>query len=345
MGKEKIIITGGCGFIGSHTTVSLLEEGFEVVIIDNLSNSNQIILDGIKSITNQEPIFEKVDLSDYKTTKKVFAKHKDAKAVIHFAAHKAVQESVKKPLKYYQNNLFSLVNVLLVQEKLKINKFIFSSSATVYGETEKLPITEDNQTQRPFSPYGNTKKIAEEIIEDVVLTNKEFKSISLRYFNPIGAHKSGLIGELPTGTPNNLMPYITQTAVGIREKLTVFGNDYPTKDGTPIRDYIHVMDLADAHLKALLRLLKNEQTESLEFYNLGTGKGYSVLEIIETFKKINDVNLKYEISKRRPGDVPKLFASNVKAKTKLNWQPQKSLEQMVSSSWKWEQYIREKLKV
>ena len=264
-------------------------------------------------------------------------------AVIHFAAHKAVGESVQKPLMYYQNNLFSLINILTCQLEVPIHNFIFSSSATVYGTPETLPITEKNKTQRPFSPYGNTKKIAEEIIEDCTKAATNFSAISLRYFNPIGAHSSGLIGELPNGIPNNLMPYITQTATGLREKLMVYGNDYPTKDGTPIRDYIHVVDLAEAHLSALKRLLNKEQDTTFEIFNLGTGKGYSVLEVIDTFEKVTNQKLNYEITERREGDVPVLYAATKLAEEKLHWKATETLEEMIRSSWSWEQNIRDNL--
>ena len=262
-------------------------------------------------------------------------------AVIHFAAHKAVGEYIQKPLMYYQNNLFSLINILTCQLEVPIHNFIFSSSATVYGTPETLPITEKNETQRPFSPYGNTKKIAEEIIEDCTKASLNFSAISLRYFNPIGAHSSGLIGELPNGIPNNLMPYITQTATGLREKLMVYGNDYPTKDGTPIRDYIHVVDLAEAHLSALKRLLNKAQDSTFEIFNLGTGKGYSVLEVIDTFEKVANQKLNYEITERRDGDVPVLYAATKLAEEKLHWKATETLEEMIRSSWSWEQNIRE----
>ena len=293
--KNKIIVTGGCGYIGSHTVIELLENNYDVVILDDLSNSTEDTLDRILKITGTKPTFVNVDLKDEAATKAIFQKHKDAKAVINFAAHKAVGESVKEPLMYYKNNLYSLINVLSSQIENNIEGFIFSSSATVYGTPETLPITEKDETQRPFSPYGNTKKIAEEIIDDVIKSNSNLQSISLRYFNPIGAHESGLIGELPSGIPNNLMPYITQTAAGIREKLMVYGNDYPTKDGTPIRDYIHVVDLAKAHVLAVERILKKEQDEAFEVFNLGTGNGFSVLDVINSFEKVTNSKLNYEI--------------------------------------------------
>ncbi len=338
--NNKIIVTGGCGYIGSHTVIELIENNFEVVIIDDLSNSSKKTLDRIHQITGVKPIFVELDLKDASKTNLVFSEHKDAKAVIHFAASKAVGESVKNPLKYYKNNLYSLVNTLIAQIENGINNFIFSSSATVYGTPEILPITEENKTQRPFSAYGNTKKIAEEILEDLINSNDSFSAISLRYFNPIGAHESGLIGELPSGIPNNLMPYITQTAVGLREKLMVYGNDYPTPDGTPVRDYIHVLDLANAHVIAVKRLLLEKQETALETFNLGTGKGFSVLDVIKSFEEVAGINLNYEIVERRPGDVSQLFASTDLAKIKLGWTANKTLNEMISSSWQWEQNLR-----
>ncbi|MDA9874975.1 UDP-glucose 4-epimerase GalE [Flavobacteriaceae bacterium] len=341
--QEKIIVTGGCGYIGSHTVITLIHHNYEVVILDDLSNSNLQILDRIEKITGNRPQFEQVDLKSSEATQSVFRTHKDAKAVIHFAAHKAVAESVENPLMYYQNNLFSLLNVLKAQQENAINHLIFSSSATVYGNPSKMPITEDAPKQRSSSPYGNTKKIAEEILEDFTNSQSEISVISLRYFNPIGAHESGQIGEFPTGIPNNLMPYITQTAAGIREKLMVFGNDYPTKDGTPIRDYIHVVDLAEAHLKALQRLLDSSVTKPLEVFNLGTGNGYSVLEMIAAFETVSGSPLNYEITDRRPGDVPVMFASTTLAKQVLNWEATRGLHEMIQSSWAWEQNLRNEL--
>jgi UDP-glucose 4-epimerase len=338
--KNKIIVTGGCGYIGSHTVIELIENNYEVVILDDLSNSTEETLNRIEKITGVKPSFINIDLKDEAETKNVFSLHKDAKAVINFAAHKAVGESVQKPLMYYKNNLYSLLNTLSAQMENGINGFIFSSSATVYGTPETLPITEDNETQRPFSPYGNTKKVAEEILDDLIKSTTDFSAISLRYFNPIGAHESGLIGELPSGIPNNLMPYITQTAVGVREKLMVYGNDYPTKDGTPIRDYIHVVDLAKAHVLAVERIIKKEQEKAFEIFNLGTGNGFSVLDVINSFEDVTKIKLNYEITERRPGDVPLLFAATDLAKEKLGWTADKSLDEMISSSWKWEQKLR-----
>lgn len=337
---KKIIVTGGCGYIGSHTVIELIEDGYSVVILDDLSNSSIETIERIEKITGTKPIFINIDLKDEIATKKIFKEHSDAKAVINFAAHKAVGESVQKPLMYYKNNLYSLINILSAIEENKISGFIFSSSATVYGTPKTLPITEKNKTQRPFSPYGNSKKIAEEILEDLINSNNNILAISLRYFNPIGAHKSGLIGELPSGIPNNLMPYITQTAIGIREKLMVYGNDYPTKDGTPIRDYIHVVDLAKAHVLAVNRIINKEQDKAFEVFNLGTGNGYSVLDVINSFEKVTNSKLNYQITNRRAGDVPQLYASTDLAKEKLGWIATKTLDEMISSSWKWEQKAR-----
>ena len=342
--KDKIIVTGGCGYIGSHTVITLIHHNYEVVIIDDFSNSSPQILDRIERISGVRPHFEQVDLKSFEATQAVFKTHKDAKAVIHFAAHKAVAESIQNPLMYYQNNLFSLLNVLKAQQDHSINHLIFSSSATVYGNPSKMPITEDAPTQRSSSPYGNTKKIAEEILEDFTNSQSEISVISLRYFNPIGAHASGQIGEFPSGIPNNLMPYITQTAAGIREKLMVFGNDYPTKDGTPIRDYIHVVDLAEAHLKALERLLDTSTTSPLEIFNVGTGNGFSVLEMIKAFEAVSGSPLNYEITDRRPGDVPEMFASTTLAKNVLKWEASRNLKDMIQSSWTWEQNLRSELK-
>jgi UDP-glucose 4-epimerase len=338
--KQKILVTGGCGYIGSHTVVELIENNFEVLIIDDFSNSNKETISNIHKITGVKPTFYTCDLKEIHTVRKILKENKDIAATIHFAAYKAVGESVVKPLLYYQNNLVSLLNILSTQLEIGTTNFIFSSSATVYGNPKTLPITEENETQRPFSPYGNSKKIAEEILEDLSKANKDCNLISLRYFNPIGAHKSGLIGELPNGIPNNLMPYITQTAVGLRDKLSVYGNDYPTPDGTPIRDYIHVVDLAKAHVKALKRQLQNKQEENFEIFNLGTGKGYSVLEVIKAFEEVSKKKLNYEIVERRDGDVPKLYAATKLAEEKLEWKANKSLEEMIASAWQWEQKVR-----
>ena len=341
--KNKIIVTGGCGYIGSHTVIELINEGFEVVIIDDLSNSSEKVIERIEKITNVKPNFVNLDLKDEAKTNLIFKKHKDAIAVINFAAYKAVNESVKKPLMYYKNNLYTLINVLNAQIENNIKGFVFSSSATVYGNPDALPITEVNKIKRPFSSYGNTKKIAEEILEDLLNSQLNFSAISLRYFNPIGAHESGLIGELPNGTPNNLMPYITQTAIGKREKLLIYGNDYNTKDGTPVRDYIHVVDLAKAHVVAVKRIIEEKQEKPYEVFNLGTGKGYSVLEVVKCFEAVSNIKLNYQITNRRLGDVEELYANTDLANNKLGWKAQKNLEEMISSSWIWEQNLRQEI--
>lgn len=335
----KILVTGGLGFIGSHTVVELQNEGFEVIVIDNLSNSSLDVLDGIERITNQKPLFENIDLRDKKSVQDFFAKHKDINGVIHFAASKAVGESVENPLLYYENNINALVFLLQqLQAKEKAN-FIFSSSCTVYGQAEKMPITENAAVQEAMSPYGNTKQIGEEIISDVAKVSN-INAILLRYFNPIGAHPSAEIGELPLGVPQNLVPFITQTAVGLRKELSVFGDDYPTPDGTAIRDYIHVVDLAKAHVVALQRLIGNKNIEKVETFNVGTGKGSSVLEVIKAFEKVSNQKLPYKIVNRRPGDVIEAYANTEKANQVLGWHAKSSLEDALSSAWKWEQKIR-----
>lgn len=337
---SKVIVTGGCGYIGSHTCIALLSQGYEVVVFDDLSNASKESIDRIEKITEKRPELYRVDLKDKNATIAAFETHKDAMAVIHFAAYKAVKESVEQPLQYYENNLFSLINTLIALQKFGINNFIFSSSATVYGIPKTCPVTEKSPVSTAFSPYGNTKKIAEEILEDFTRSNAEFSIISLRYFNPIGAHKSGKIGELPNGIPNNLMPYITQTAAGIREQLMVFGDDYPTKDGTAIRDYIHVMDLAEAHVVAVDRLVHQKQENNFEIYNLGTGIGYSVLEVIKAFETQNNLALNYKITDRRKGDVPVVFASTELASKTLGWSAKRDLNSMVKSAWNWEKNYR-----
>jgi UDP-glucose 4-epimerase len=335
----KILVTGGLGFIGSHTVVELQNEGFEVIAIDNLSNSSIDVLEGIYNITGKKPIFEKLDLREKTAVQDFFSRHNDLAGVIHFAASKAVGESVENPLLYYENNINALVYVLQELTKLPQANFIFSSSCTVYGQAEKMPITENAPVQSAMSPYGNTKQIGEEIITDLAkVTN--VNSILLRYFNPIGAHSSAEIGELPSGTPQNLVPFITQTAIGLRKELSVFGNDYPTPDGTAIRDYIHVVDLAKAHVVALKRLLNKENIEKVETFNLGTGTGSSVLEVINTFEKVSNQKLNYKIVGRRGGDVIEAYANTDKANDVLGWKAQSSLEEALASAWKWEQKIR-----
>lgn len=338
----KILVTGGLGFIGSHTVVELQNEGFEVVIIDDLSNSSVEVLDGITAITNKKPLFEKLDLKVKDDVSDFFRRHNDIAGVIHFAASKAVGESVNEPLMYYENNISTLVYVL--QEITKLNKqnFIFSSSCTVYGQADELPITENAPVKPAESPYGNTKQIGEEIIKDTCKVNEKLNSIALRYFNPIGAHSSTEIGELPIGIPQNLVPFITQTAMGIREQLSVFGGDYDTPDGTCVRDYIHVVDLAKAHVVALIRLLENKNKSNYEFFNLGTGRGSSVLDAIKSFERVSGKALKYQIVDRREGDITAAYAETSKANTVLGWKTELSLDDAMSSAWEWEQKIRNK---
>ncbi len=335
----KILVTGGLGFIGSHTVVELQNKGFEVVVIDNLSNSSIDVLDGIERITGRKPIFSTIDLRDKSSVQDFFKQHNDVIGVIHFAASKAVGESMENPLLYYENNINALVYILQELTALPQANFIFSSSCTVYGQAEKMPITEDASIQPAMSPYGNTKQIGEEIILDTAkVTN--MNSILLRYFNPIGAHPSAEIGELPIGVPQNLVPFITQTGIGLREMLSVYGNDYPTLDGTCIRDYIHVVDLAKAHVVALQRLLNKENTEKVETFNLGTGTGSSVLEVIQAFEKVSGQKLPYKIVGRREGDVISAYANTDKANNVLGWKANSTLEESLASAWKWEQKIR-----
>ena len=335
----RILVTGGLGFIGSHTVVELQNEGFEVVIIDNLSNSSKEVLKGIVAITGKMPLFEKLDLSEKASVQDFFKKYQDVVGVIHFAASKAVGESVNEPLLYYENNIASLIYLLQeLQQKPEAN-FIFSSSCTVYGQAEIMPITENASIKPAMSPYGNTKQIGEEIITDVAKVSN-INAILLRYFNPIGAHPSNEIGELPIGVPQNLVPFITQTGIGLRKELLVYGNDYPTPDGTCIRDYIHVVDLAKAHVVALQRLLNKKNTEKIETYNLGSGIGSSVLEVITGFEKVSEIKLNYKIVARREGDVTSAYASTYKANNVLGWKTQSTLEEALASAWKWEQKVR-----
>lgn len=335
----KILVTGGLGFIGSHTVVELQNEGFEVIAVDNLSNSSEKVLDGIHAITSKKPIFEKMDLRDKAAVQNLFKKYTDISGVIHFAASKAVGESVENPLLYYENNINALVYLLQELEQLPNAPFIFSSSCTVYGQAQKMPITENASVQVAMSPYGNTKQIGEEIITDVAKV-ASINAILLRYFNPIGAHPSAEIGELPIGIPQNLVPFITQTAIGLREQLSVYGDDYPTADGTAIRDYIHVVDLAKAHVIALQRLLKNQNVEKVETFNLGTGTGSSVLEVITTFEKVSGQKLNYKIVGRREGDITSAYANTDKANSILGWRAESSLEVALESAWKWEKKIK-----
>ncbi len=338
--NNKIVVTGGLGFIGSHVVVELIQEGHQVVIVDNLLNSSLEVLEGINSITGVKPIFENFDLRNKFEVNDFFKRHSDLQGLIHFAASKAVGESVQEPLTYYENNLHSLIYLLQELEKTEDANFIFSSSCTVYGQADSLPITESAPIKEAESPYGNTKQIGEEIIRDSCKASKSIKAISLRYFNPIGAHESAKIGELPIGTPQNLVPFITQTAMGLREQLSIFGDDYPTQDGTCIRDYIHVVDLAKAHVTALQRLLNNNNIDSYEVYNIGTGKGSSVLEVVKTFEKVSGQKLNYKIVDRRPGDVIAAYADTQKANSVLGWKAVYSLEDALESAWKWEQKIK-----
>lgn len=335
-----IVVTGGTGYIGSHTVVELLNAGYDVAIMDDLSNSEMSVLDAIEEITGKRLIFLKVDLADAEVAAEAFAEvSRYAKAVIHFAAKKAVGESVQDPLLYYRNNLFSLVNVLEEMKRHDIKKFVFSSSCTVYGQPDVCPVTEATPRKEAESPYGNTKSMAEDIIRDVSPV-ESFNSISLRYFNPIGAHASGKIGELPVGIPNNLVPYVTQTAAGIREVLTVFGDDYSTADGTCIRDYIHVVDLAKAHLQALKRIEGDRMESPYEVFNVGTGNGYSVLDVVRGFEEATGVKVNYKIGPRRPGDVTQVWADTSLANKALGWKAELGLKEALSSSWNWEQNYR-----
>ncbi|MFH6935608.1 UDP-glucose 4-epimerase GalE [Flavobacterium sp. FlaQc-30] len=335
----KVLVTGGLGFIGSHTVVELQNEGFEVVIIDNLSNSTEDVLKGITTITGKTPLFEKIDLREKSAVQDFFKKHNDVTGVIHFAASKAVGESVENPLLYYENNINTLVYLLQELQQKPEASFIFSSSCTVYGQAEKMPITEDAPVQTAMSPYGNTKQIGEEIITDTAkVTN--INAILLRYFNPVGAHSTNEIGELPIGVPQNLVPFITQTGIGLRKELSVFGDDYPTPDGTAVRDYIHVVDLAKAHVIALQRLLNKKNLAKVETFNLGTGKGSSVLEVIHSFEKVSDKKLPYKIMPRREGDITEAYANTDKANNVLGWKAELSLDEAMASAWKWEQKVR-----
>ena len=331
----KILVTGGLGYIGSHVSVLLLEKGYQVVIVDNLDNSSISVLDHIKKITNLSPVFEKLDVRNCDQMESLFSKHKDFSGVIHFAAYKAVGESVEDPLKYYDNNVLGFITLFNLIKERKI-PLIFSSSATIYGDADLVPIKENAPFKEAFSPYGKTKQICEDIIRDITISDSSIKSVILRYFNPIGAHSSSLIGELPNGEPQNLIPFITQTLIGKRNELMVFGNDYATKDGTCIRDYIHVMDLAEAHIKSLEYISDSKNENNFEVFNIGTGKGHSVLEIINVFEKVAKKKIKYTISSRRKGDVAVSYADCSKAREILKWTSKFSLEDSIASSWNWE---------
>ena len=337
----KILVTGGTGYIGSHTVVELQKEGFEVIIVDNLSNSNIDVLCGIERITGTKPVFENNDCVDYVAMDKVLEKHPDIEAIIHFAASKAVGESVEKPLLYYRNNLTSLINLLELMPLHKIENIVFSSSCTVYGQPDILPVTEDAPIKMALSPYGNTKQICEEIIKDTIHANKNMNEEILRYFNPIGAHASAEIGELPNGVPNNLLPFVTQTAIGLRQELSVFGDDYNTPDGSCIRDYIHVVDLAKAHVIAVKRMLEKKQESNVEVFNLGTGLGLSVLDILNTFTKVNKVEVPYKIVARRDGDIEKVWANPERANKVLGWTATETVEETLRSAWAWELKLKE----
>ena len=337
--QKKILVTGGTGFIGSHTTVELQNAGYEVIIVDNLSNSNIDVLDGIEKITGKRPVFAQIDCADKEALEKVVIDNPGISGIIHFAASKAVGESVQKPLLYYKNNIVSLLNLLELMPQHNIKGIVFSSSCTVYGQPDILPVTEDAPIKPALSPYGNTKQINEEIIRDTIHAGAPFKSIMLRYFNPIGAHPSAEIGELPIGVPQNLIPYLTQTAAGIRTELSVFGDDYDTPDGSCIRDYINVVDLAKAHVIAIDRMLSDKSNESLEIFNLGTGNGASVLELINTFEKATGVKVPHKIVGRREGDIEKVWADPKRANEVLGWTAQETLEDTLRSAWKWQEKL------
>ena len=341
--KQTDLVTGGTGFIGSHTTVELQQAGYDVVIVDNLSNSNADVVDGIEKITGIRPAFEKVDCLDKDALEGVFKKYPSISGIIHFAASKAVGESVEKPLLYYRNNIVSLVNILELMPKYDVKGIIFSSSCTVYGQPdpENLPVTEQAPIKKAESPYGNTKQINEEIIADTIKSGSPIKAVILRYFNPIGAHPSAIIGELPNGVPANLIPYITQTAIGIRPQLSVFGNDYNTPDGTCIRDFIYVVDLAKAHVCAMARILDGKSEDSVEIFNIGTGSGVSVQQLIDTFEKCTGVKLNYKVVGRRAGDIEKIWGNVDKANNVLGWKAVHTLEDALTSAWKWELHLRE----
>ena len=332
----RILVTGGTGYIGSHTVVELQQQGYDVIIVDNLSNSSEEVIYNIEKITGVLPVLEVFDLCDLDRTRALFSKYHDTEAVIHFAAFKSVGESVQEPLKYYHNNIASSVNLLKCMQENEIDKLVFSSSCTVYGQPLELPVTESAPLLKAESPYGNTKKIMEDVIYDTTKASP-IQAIMLRYFNPIGAHESALIGEAPGGIPDNLVPFITQTAVGKREYLRVFGDDYSTPDGTPVRDYLHVVDLAKAHVVALERLLGKANKASCEVFNLGTGVGYSVLDVIRSFEHVSGMKLNYKIVDRRPGDIEKVWADTTLANEELGWNAKKELDEMMLSAWKWEQ--------
>jgi UDP-glucose 4-epimerase len=336
---KKILVTGGTGYIGSHTVVSLIQEGFEVVIIDDLSNSQLSVLDGIEKITGIRPVFHQFDLCDASRVDNFFKTNPDISGIIHFAASKAVGESVEKPLLYYRNNVYSLILLLEAMKKYNVPDIVFSSSCTVYGQPDTLPVTEQSPFKPAESPYGKTKQIGEDLLKDTCRAEKSIHAIALRYFNPAGAHPSALIGELPRGVPANLVPFITQTAAGLRKELMVFGDDYNTPDGSAVRDYIHIVDLANAHVVAVKRLLNQRQLNNYEFFNIGTGQGLSVLQIVKAFERVNNLKLNYRIVARRPGDIEKIYADTTYANEELGWKAQETLDEMMRSAWKWQQFI------
>ena len=339
--KEKILVTGGTGYIGSHTVVELQNNGYDVVIIDNLSNSRADVVENIEKVSGIRPIFEQLDCLDIEGLDAMFTKYKGIKGIIHFAASKAVGESVQKPLLYYRNNLVSLINLLELMPKHGVEGIIFSSSCTVYGQPDILPVTEDAPIKKAESPYGNTKQINEEIIHDYVKSGAPINAILLRYFNPIGAHPTALLGELPNGVPQNLIPFLTQTAIGSREKLSVFGDDYNTPDGSCIRDYINVVDLAKAHVVAMDRIMQHKQDEKVEIFNIGTGRGLSVLELIHSFEESTGVKLNYQIVGRRSGDIEQVWANPERANNVLGWKAESTIEDTLRSAWDWQKKLRE----
>lgn len=340
--KKKILVTGGAGYIGSHTVVALHEAGYEAVIVDNFSNSSKNVLQGLEKIIGTGVNLYELDCTDRQAMEQVFEKEQNIEGVIHFAAYKAVGESVAEPMKYYQNNLGSLLVLLDLMEKFNVKNLVFSSSCTVYGQPDQLPVTEETPTKPANSPYGRTKQMCEDILSDLEKSKSPVRSLALRYFNPIGAHESAQIGELPNGVPNNLIPFITQTAAGIREQITVFGDDFNTADGTCVRDYIHVVDLADAHIKAFEYLDKVTEKSFYDTVNIGTGQGNTVLEVIHAFEKVSNQKLNYRIGDRRPGDVEKVWANVDKANKALNWQANFDIERSLADAWRWQQKLMEK---
>ena len=339
MAKEQVLVSGGAGYIGSHTTVALIEAGYDVVVIDNLSNSDLNAVEGVKKITGVDVPFEQVDCCDKEALRAIFKKY-NFRSAIHFAAFKAVGESVSEPLKYYSNNLISFLNILELMREEGRENILFSSSATVYGEPEALPVTEQSPRQPATSPYGNTKQMCEDILRDSMTAYEGMKGIALRYFNPMGAHPSALIGELPRGVPNNLVPFITQTAAGVRECLSIFGDDYPTPDGTCIRDYIDVVDLAQAHVAAISRLIEGKNKAKYEIFNVGTGNGTSVMELVKAFERVNDLKLNYRIAGRRAGDTVSVWADTALANEELGWKAQRTLDETLAAAWAWEKNVR-----